>query len=124
MPFGRLFIGNAFSLGMLTDLFNGCGLSEGHSLDVRNISPAGIKKLMSMLDWVSIVGHKETAMLFSSILDVEIPMNRVTTTLEIGDILVVGQYTGPRLEEGATSLPDGAKITWLTVKVGEKILND
>jgi hypothetical protein len=50
-----------------------------------------------------------------SLLGREVPMNRATVQLTAGDVLFVAQYSGPRLPEGATSLPDGAKIEFLRV---------
>ena len=60
----------------------------------------------------SIVGHENTAGLFSTMLGETIPMNRATIALETGDEVLVGEYSGPRLPEGATSLPEGATIKW------------
>jgi hypothetical protein len=34
-----------------------------------------------------------------------------------GDRVLVGQYSGTRLPEGATTLPEGATIRWLVVSV-------
>lgn len=61
---------------------------------------------------VSAVGHADTASLFSSLLGTEVPPNRISITLNIWDILLVGQYNGPRLPEGCTTLPEGASIRW------------
>jgi len=67
----------------------------------------------------SAVGHADTAAVFSSILGVPVPCNRVTVTLERGQDAIIGQYSGPRLPEGATTLPDGAAVKWLLVEVSE-----
>ena len=64
-----------------------------------------------------IVGHADTAAVFSSVLGVEIPCNRATVALKEGDVALVGQYSGPRLPEGATALPEGAAIKWVVVGV-------
>lgn len=61
------------------------------------------------------VGHADTAAIFSSLLECDIPANRTTVTLDDGAYALVGQYSGPRLPEGATSLPEGAKIEWVLV---------
>ena len=53
---------------------------------------------------------------------VEIPCNRATVALKEGDVALVGQYSGPRLPEGATSLPEGAAIKWLVVGVNAPAL--
>ena len=65
----------------------------------------------------SFVGHAETAALFSRLLNEEVAVNRVSVKLARGETALVGQYAGPRLAEGATSLPEGATIRWLLVMV-------
>ena len=64
----------------------------------------------------SAVGHADTAKILGTELGMEIPMNRVTLALKNGE-LIVGQYSGPRLTEGTSVLPEGAKIKWLHVRV-------
>ena len=65
----------------------------------------------------SAVGHADTAAVFSSVLGVTVPCNRATVTLKDGDLALVGQYSGPRLPEGASTLPEGATIKWMVVEV-------
>jgi len=60
----------------------------------------------------SAVGHESTAAVFASVLGMDIPYNRETVKLKDGDFAIIGQYIGPRLEEGATELPEGAAIQW------------
>lgn len=50
-----------------------------------------------------------------SILVRPVVANRVNVKLEPGVLILVGQYIGPRLPEGATTLPEGASIEWWTV---------
>jgi len=102
---GKKLLGNAFSLGMLDQ-------PEGVDMRVRRIEADNVP-----VDAESVVGHADTAALFSSILGREVLMNRASTSLAVGDELFVGQYNGPRLQEGATSLPPGATIRWLHVSV-------
>jgi hypothetical protein len=68
-------------------------------------------------DAESVVGHEDTAGLFSELLGRFVAFNRASTSLAVGDELFVGQYNGPRLPEGATSLPPGATIRWFHVSV-------
>jgi hypothetical protein len=68
-------------------------------------------------DLESAVGHQDTANVFSSILGVPVPMNRTSVVLKSGDTALLGQYSGPRLPEGATTLPEGAKIKWILVDI-------
>ena len=99
-----MFILNAFSLNML----------DGNAdVVVREIT----KDVAAILApaCTSAVGHADTAAVFSSVLGVTVPCNRVTVALKEGDVALVGQYSGPRLPEGATSLPEGATIKWMVV---------
>src|SRR5271165_6716076 len=61
---------------------------------------------------VSAVGHADVAAIYSAALGIEIAVNRISIKLTSRDELLVGQYIGPRLPEGATTLPDGAIIEW------------
>jgi hypothetical protein len=108
-----LFIANAFSLNMLD--------RNGRA---RTPQPVGdtdigetVQHFVDRDSWEvrSIVGHPSTAAIFSDILGVDIPFNRESVKLGDKDILLVGQYIGPRLQEGATQLPEGAKIEWWLV---------
>ena len=101
-----MFILNAFSLNMIVG---------NADIVVREVS----QKVAACLApaCVSAVGHADTAAVFSHVLGVEIPCNRATVALKDGDVALVGQYSGPRLPEGATSLPEGAAIKWLVVGV-------
>ena len=105
----KVYLSNAFSLSMVSGLLN-CNLEV-----VSNI--ANYQQMVESLQPESVVGHQDTANLFSNILGIEVPMNRVSVTLEKGDVLIVGQYTGPRLPEGTSILPEGASINWMCVHV-------
>ena len=106
-------IANAFSLNML-DLE--VGVTD---LQICPASPDVIRQeIEEEGGFTSVVGHADTAAIFSSLLGLDVPCNRTTFHLEEGVTLFVGQYKGPRLPEGATSLPEGAEIKWLLVQVG------
>jgi hypothetical protein len=65
---------------------------------------------------ISAVGHAGTARLFSEILDYPIEVSRKNVKLtKRNDVALIGQYVGPRLPEGATTLPEGANIEWWLV---------
>jgi hypothetical protein len=103
------YVGNAFSLGMLDG-------GQRHMIDVLPLS------VYEAQDWaaegfVSVVGHADTALLLTELLGQEVKMNRIGLSLEPGDQLLVGQYNGPRLPEGATSLPEGATVRWYLLNV-------
>jgi len=99
---------NAFSLNMFAD----------HHRHIVEFIPKTAHEAAQYLteDWQSAVGHPDTAALFSEQLGVRIPANRVNVQLIPRQTrLIVGQYVGPRLPEGATTLPDGAEIRWWLV---------
>lgn len=108
-----MFILNAFSLNMLVG---------NADVIVREVSQKVAASLAPAC--VSAVGHADTAAVFSNVLGVAVPCNRATVALKPGDVALVGQYSGPRLAEGATSLPEGAAIKWLVVAVKEPLLVD
>ena len=108
-----MFILNAFSLNMIVG---------DADIVVREVSRAMAASLAAHCP--SAVGHADTAAVFSSVLGVHVPCNRATVALKEGDVALVGQYSGPRLVEGATTLPDGAAIKWVVVEVKEPFLVD
>lgn len=64
----------------------------------------------------SVVGHADTAAVIADDLGTEINTDRRSVKLATGDKILVAQYSGPRLPEGATSLSAGASIGyWLVV---------
>jgi hypothetical protein len=102
------YLGNAFSLNML-------GEKPEQSIRVRALSLTSARMLVGNL--TSVVGHADAAAVFTTVLRSEVACNRASVTLEAGDSLLVGQYSGPRLPEGATKLPEGANIKWFLVEI-------
>lgn len=92
------FISNSFSINILP-------LLELEIVRVKKISPDMIPK-----DVESAIGHEDTARVVSGILGFEVKPNRVS----------INQYTGPRLPEGATTLPEGANIEFFEVSFREE----
>ena len=105
-------IANAFSINMLS-------LEVGiTNLQIGPTSPEFIRQVVEEANgFESIVGHADTAAIFSGLLNLDVPCNRATFQLEEDHVLFVGQYKGPRLPEGATSLPEGAKVEWAMVTI-------
>lgn len=100
---------NAFSLNMVP--FNG---PYGH-VELRKLGIYSVRDMLN--DGIeSAVGHPDTARILSGILGMEVPCNRVNVTLQPDETCIVAQYTGPRLPEGATTLPEGADITFIEVQ--------
>ena len=101
-----MFLLNAFSLSMLT---------LPASAQFTEVSAAEAAEMARSL--TSAVGHADTAGLFATLLGQDVPVNRVSVSLHPGQVALVGQYIGPRLQEGATTLPEGARVAWVKVEV-------
>lgn len=94
---------NAFSLSMLP-------MEAMNFVRVKKINPNDVPA-----DVESAIGHTDTAKVVSNILGFEVKPNRVSIKLNESDVLDVAQYTGPRLPEGATTLPEGASLEFFEV---------
>ena len=94
---------NAFSLTMLP-------VEAMNFIRVRKITPDEIPT-----DVESAIGYQDTAKVVSSMLGFEVKPNRVSIKMSESDVLYVAQYTGPRLPEGATTLPEGASLEFFEV---------
>ena len=101
-----MYLLNAFSLNMLA------GNADVH---VREVSLDTARNLAKVC--TSAVGHADTAAVFADVLGVPVPCNRVSVSLDHCATALVGQYSGPRLPEGASRLPEGATIKWVIVGV-------
>lgn len=130
----KLYITNAFSLSMLNRAAQRGGpigyIPEGVNekdwqariprpvdspkeflkvlLECNQFSPDEYK-----MEIVSAIGHADVAAIISNFLKIDLPVNRVSIKLDDPkDIVLIGQYIGPRLPEGTTKLPDNAKLEW------------
>lgn len=103
-----LYVSNAFSLQMLD-------VAVKNTVTVVPVDDP--KAVVAAQQFTSAVGHADTARIFSDVLGVAVPSQRISIKLTAEDALLVGQYVGPRLPEGATTLPEGASIVWLLVTV-------
>ena len=105
----KVFLGNAFSLQMITtELTNG-------AVSVQ-ITPV-TKEEVATSNFTSVVGHVDTAAVLSDMLGVEVPFNRANVAIGKCDTLFVAQVVGGRLPEGATTLPAGFELTFLKVEL-------
>lgn len=96
------YISNAFSLQMMKGNAN---------ISMMEIGNHEFKKLVESGDFISAVGHTDTAMVLG------VPCNRTNISLEEGDTLYVAQLNGGRLPEGSTTLPEGFSFTFYKVEV-------
>jgi hypothetical protein len=65
----------------------------------------------------SAIGHADTAAVFSDMLGIQVLCNRIFVKLQQGTRLLLGQYFGPMIPDGARELPNGAKIEWWLVTI-------
>lgn len=105
---------NAFSLNMID-------IDGPTELQIFPLQKADAIDFLKSREFTSAVGHKETADILTNELGLNIQHNRMTIKLGKNDITVVAQYIGPRLEEGATTLPEGAKIQYYLLRRREAL---
>lgn len=121
-PAATTVLTNAFSLNMV---------------DVKHITHL---RMVSIADWQAAqllatalrkgelrnaIGHANTDELIRGILTkahhpstISLPVGeRLTVKMSEADSLIVAQYSGPRLPEGSTELPEGAKIEFVLVQL-------
>lgn len=106
-----LYVSNGFSLNMIP-----AEMSAG-TIRFKKMQVQEVKTLLSTCQYQSLIGHQDLANLVSQEIGLPVPFNRQTVTLVSGDQLVVAQYRGPRLPEGATTLPEGAVIEYYLVEI-------
>lgn len=107
-----VFVANSFSLGMLPTNRN-FAISVSPALHPGWVAEA----LARREDWLSVVGHADTAAVMSAQLGVDVAHNRASAHLQPGDIVFVAQLTGGRLPEGTTELPEGVTLVWRRVEI-------
>ncbi len=119
----EIVISNAFSLNMIPE-------GAPQEMWFKPLTLEEAKEIINKANTVySIVGHADTASVLGNELGIEVAANRVSWQFNldkhhfgggqgeevVNEQLLVGQYTGPRLPEGATTLPEGANIKWWLV---------
>lgn len=106
-----IYICNAFSLAMISQF-------KDVTIRCRKVTVEEVRQILSD-GFHSSLGHEMTAKVVSDMIGITIPVNRDKTVLQPGDILIVTQYLGPRLPEGAVTLPPGAVIEFYAVTLEE-----
>ena len=104
------YISNAFSIQMIANIIMKGGVSVifEEIFDLEEIKEA---------ETISAVGHPDTAAVISDLLGKEVPANRISISLEKGDVLYVAQLLGGRLPEGCKSLPEGFQMKFYKVTI-------
>lgn len=106
----RHIITNAFSANMLDE--------SKSSLVLFNPIPVEQAAIIAKSEeWESSLGHEDIVNVVNAQLGTSFKMNRRTDILETGDAILLAQYKGPRLPEGATTLPEGARIQYYMIIV-------
>jgi len=95
-----IYLGNAFSLGMLD-------VKDKVQLLVKEVTLEEAKGIVTQV--TSAIGHQTTADVLSALLETPIPMNRVSIKLNEGDILYVFQLL-TRISEGKILTAEELKI--------------
>lgn len=118
-------LANAFSLNMLNTEV------ETHVLVTKRISKEEAKELLkdgveNYKGFENYIGHKDIANVVSNELGLPVEMNEKRPNLMLNpvDLVIVAQYIGPRLPEGATELPPNARIEYFTVQIIDWSIND
>jgi hypothetical protein len=106
----KTIITSAFSINMLPE-------NQQCSLTFTPITvvEAALVAIEPGIDFESAVGHPDTAVMISKEIGVQVSVNRTNIQFDAETRLLVAQYTGPRLPEGTTTLPEGAKLNWWLV---------
>lgn len=105
----KKYLGNAFSLQMLS-------LGGESLVSIKTLTKEEFKKELSG-GFISAIGHVDTAKVLTDELGLDIEQNRISISLEKGDVLLVAQLVGGRLPEGATTLPEGFTFKYLKVEL-------
>jgi len=102
---------NAISLNMLPPEVTSGGII------FRRITADEARRLVrEAAQVVSAIGHADTARIVGKELGIELQADRRSVVLGDEHVLVA-QYTGPRLPEGTTELPQGARIEFFLVRL-------
>lgn len=104
------YIANAFSLQMISDL-----VKEG-GVNISFVEVSDLNEIKES-ETVSAVGHPDTAAVISNLLGKEVSANRISISLQKGDILYVAQIMGGRLPEGCKTLPENFSMKFYKVEI-------
>lgn len=118
-----LYLTNAFSINMLDFEKNKLFELKIYEADESFVKNA-ITDALELNNFTSVIGHEATAKILTEILGVNIPFNRTQVKLMKGDIAIVFQLVGIRLEEGKVltvdeikKLKDNSQLRFFLVKI-------
>lgn len=106
MNMKKLVVANAFSINMLAE--------TPVSVKFIKIPLEQAQQLAQNNALISVVGHPDTAEVFSTLLKKPVAFNRVNFLWTEDAPLLVGQLKG-RLPEGSKTLPENVTIEWFVV---------
>lgn len=87
--------------------------ADGITLQVIPCSAARVGRKLRSGEVLSAVGHADTAALIAGLVGAPCPAARISVpALAPGDRHMLALYQGPRLPEGATTLPEGASLAF------------
>lgn len=103
---------------MTTYLVNGLplGAVKGSRIVIRELAAWELIRLKDG-EFVSAIGHADTAKLLTNLLGVDVAFNRMQLEFTADNRYVVAAYCGPRLPEGCTVLPTGTKFRFFLVNI-------
>jgi len=104
----KIIVTNGFSINMLSP-------GDAARLTIQPISREVARDMLTGSEFLSIIGHKDLAEVVSSDLGVKITANRVTYTVDGKTAMLICQYRGERLPEGAKKLPKGSNVDYYYV---------
>lgn len=100
---GDIAVGNVFTFGFLED--------PNVTIKSSQISWEEFDEVLKNEEFVNYMGHEDVAHM------VGLKMNRISISVHQGAKIFLAQYEGPRLPEGCTTLPKGAKLIPLKIEV-------
>lgn len=102
-------------------VFNTTILTNSGTYRLSDISTERAKEILSDNDFISAIGHDSTAEIISSVLGINVPMNRINASFEeVGDLAICFKLNSRPKEGSILSLEDLQEIgfSW---KLLEKI---
>ncbi|PIX99094.1 hypothetical protein COZ22_03425 [bacterium (Candidatus Howlettbacteria) CG_4_10_14_3_um_filter_37_10] len=110
----KVLLTNAFSIQMLKSSEVEVSFRK---VEAHRVTAVVHNAARTETEFVSAIGHADTAAVVGSTLGLELEANRENIALEENDVLFVAQLKGGRLPEGSTTLPEGFNIEFWQVQI-------